>query len=205
MPRDLTIDSVRVRSPAASMLRTISQVSISEEIPTSLRSVNCSPLVRLVNSAVMPLIFIRSTMTHQHRQCISRATSLFETGHRIEDDDLGLKVVDQLEHAAEVNLQPEAGGTGGSEAKVARGAPAVQVDADRPHVAHDLIGRFLKCEIDTALPTLAGGIHEMRGDAALSGSGAARNQHGAAPKIPLSPNMASSFGIPVEMISRDAG
>ena len=41
MPRDLMTDSVRVRSPACSRLRNISQVSISEEMPISLCSAEC--------------------------------------------------------------------------------------------------------------------------------------------------------------------
>ena len=63
-------------------------------------------LVRLVNSAVIPDLH-QIDHAHQHRQGISRATGLFEAGNRIEHDDLGLEVVHQLEHGAEVDLEPE--------------------------------------------------------------------------------------------------
>jgi len=48
--------------------------------------------------------------------------------------------------------------------------PWFQVDADGPHVADDLVPRFIKSEIETALPTPAGGIAKWQ-PCSIAGAG----------------------------------
>src|SRR4029434_8210995 len=48
----------------------------------------------------------------------------------------------------------------------------------------DLRGRLLEQELEASLPAPARGVHEMRGDARLAGTGGARDEDGAAPEIP---------------------
>src|SRR4029079_7972004 len=56
--------------------------------------------------------------------------------------------------------------------------PAPEVDADRPHVAHDLPGRLLEGDEQRLLPAGAGGIDRLRGQGRLAGAGGAADEHG---------------------------
>ena len=67
MPRDLRMYRPRLRSPPISMSRSSSQVSISDEMPTSVCSGSSPPLVRLVNSAVIFRDLQEIDQAHEHR------------------------------------------------------------------------------------------------------------------------------------------
>ena len=63
--------------------------------------------------------------------------------------------------------------------------PAIEIEADRPHVADVLRRRLLELKADGALAAAAGGIEEAGGEGRLRRSGAARQQHAARPEIAL--------------------
>ena len=68
MPRDLrTYKARRCVRRSASTFRSNSQVSMSEETPTSLCCSAASPLVRLVNSAVICLVLEEVNQPRDHR------------------------------------------------------------------------------------------------------------------------------------------
>src|SRR3954464_2584161 len=58
--------------------------------------------------------------------------------------------------------------------------PRLEVDANRTHVADNLLRRFLESEVQAAFAAAAGGVDKMRGDARLAGAGSARQQDAAA-------------------------
>src|ERR1043165_388549 len=55
-----------------------------------------------------------------------------------------------------------------------------EIDADRFHVANDLILRFFESEEERALATFAGRFHEVCGNRALAGTGCAGDEDRAA-------------------------
>src|SRR5688572_13805873 len=61
MPRDLSTYRPRLRSPPSSMSRIRIQVSMIDEMPTSVLSVAVPPVVRLTSIAVVPRAFRKST------------------------------------------------------------------------------------------------------------------------------------------------
>ena len=92
------------------MLRSSSQVSISEETPTWLSS--SAPSARGEageHRGDLPALE-EIDQPHQHRLGLSSAVHADEVGDRVDDDHVGLEIVDQLVHRDQVLLQPEAVG-----------------------------------------------------------------------------------------------
>jgi hypothetical protein len=63
-----------------------------------------------------------------------------ETGDGVQHDELWLVLVEQLVEHGEVLLEAECGGAYGANLQQARVDPPLQVEADRKHVAHELLG-----------------------------------------------------------------
>jgi hypothetical protein len=63
-----------------------------------------------------------------------------ETCDCVQHHELGLVLVEQLVEHGEVFLEAECGGAYGAHLQQARVDPPLQVEADREHVAHELLG-----------------------------------------------------------------
>src|SRR4030095_1011891 len=106
-----------------------------------------------------------------------------ETAHRVGDHDARAKSRDHAVHLREMHLETVQRRARSVILQEATVDPLLEVDPDRPHVADDLRGRLLEQELEASLPAPARGVHEMRGDARLAGTGGARDEDGAAPEI----------------------
>src|SRR5689334_20111828 len=88
-------------------------------------------------------------------------------------------------HRREVKLEAVQRRTGRMNPKPAVVDPAIESEANRPHVADVLGRRLLELKTDDALAATTGGIDEAGGDRRLGGSGTARQHDGAAAEISL--------------------
>src|SRR4051812_27788732 len=109
--------------------------------------------------------------------------STAETRQWVDDDHGRLELVDVAVHGREMHLQPIQRRTGGMDAEQTFPGPALQVDADRAHIAGELCWRFLEHEARRALPAATGRLHEVAGHAGLARAGSTGEQHAAPLKI----------------------
>ena len=185
MPRLLRTYSRRFRSPPVSMFRSSSQVSISEETPTSLCSAVSPPAVRLVNRAVMPWFFRKSII----RVSIALTSCWSPTAVRLVMGSMttagGLELVHRLVDAHQVLLQAVERRAHRVEAQQPLANPLVQVEADRGHVPDDLGRRFLEGQVEAALAPAADAVGEGGGEAGLARAGGAGDQDAAAAIVAL--------------------
>lgn len=103
-----------------------------------------------------------------------------ERTDRIHDDDVRLEFIDQGQNGGKVGFQPGRRRTRSMEAQPVSAAPLRQLEADRGHVALDLVRRFLKRDIQATLAAPAGGVDQVGGDAALASAGGAGHEDAAA-------------------------
>ncbi len=183
MPRDLRTYRPRLRSPLISMSRSSSQVSMSDEMPTSVCSARLARRrSRLVNTAVICAVFRKSTSRSQHRPrrrtAVPAAMKLLigsTTTMR------GWKLRDMLVHRRQVHLQARERWAG---RRRKRSSPfLIQARRSRPidaHVADDLALRLLEREVQAALAAAAGGVGEVGGQAGLARPRRAGDQDAAA-------------------------
>ena len=180
MPRDLRMYRARLRSPPCSRLRSSSQVSISEEMPTSDCSAALPPPVRLVSRAVI----CRSLRKSIRRESIAVTSNGLPTEMRLVMGSMtttcgAKRSISSCMVMRWLSRPQRLGRDAWKRSKPLRD-PRGQVNPDRAHVAHDLIGGFLEGKIEGALAALAGGPHERGGQAALAGPGRAGHQDRAA-------------------------
>ena len=201
MPRDLRMYMARLRSPPNSRSRNNSQVSTIEEMSTSVFSGASSPGVKLVKRAVIRCIFKKSISRSQHGSRVLTISRLDQAADRIEDDYLGLELLDQFVKYRQVHLQAMECGPDGVEAEQVFLNPRLQVHANRAHVADDLVRRLFEREVQAGLAARARRVREMRGDTGLAGTRRPGHQYAAAAEIPSPPSMVSSPAMPVEIRS----
>ena len=109
-------------------------------------------------------------MFRPFRKSISRITMLLtspkvapvklDSGSTTTTDGFG--VVDLAMHRREVELEPVQRRAGGVDPQQALLHPAVEIQADRSHVAHVLRRRLLELKAERALAATAGRIDEVR-------------------------------------------
>lgn len=113
----------------------------------------------------------------EHGLDLGIAADEVEAGDRVDDHAPRLELIHPGVYRRQVGFQSIGGRPRGAELQQALAHPGFQVDADRAHVAHDLLGRLFEREIQAALAAPAGRASKVGRQAALSGAGLAGSQH----------------------------
>ena len=175
-----------MRSPPSSMSRTSNQVSTSEVMPYA---------------AMLHVSRRRGEAGHQQRDALRLQEVDQPRQHRVavaHDAGAG-QCRDRIEHHGRAARSPRtarAPSPGASPGRRVVGRlasmrssplsidPALQVDADRAHVAHQLRRRLLEREVQAALAASAAWPRaKARGQRGLAGAGGAGEQHRAAAEV----------------------
>ena len=115
-----------------------------------------------------------------HPPAFGVGAGVHETGDGIDDDNLGLKVDNLLEHGGQVHFQAVERGSRCVKSQQAAFDQWVQAQPDGLHVADDLVGRFLEREEKGALSALARSLGKIGGNDGLAGPRSSREQNAAA-------------------------
>jgi hypothetical protein len=100
-----------------------------------------------------------------------------QTADRVEHGDARRGLVQQPFDAGEVALEAERGGPLAPQPQQPRAHPAAEVDADRSHVAHELVGGLLEGHEQGGFPAGAGGVGRGGRQRRLPGAGAPGDEH----------------------------
>ena len=99
-----------------------------------------------------------------------------ERGDRIDDHGGRFELTDVAMHAGKMHFEPVEARPRRFEAQKSGVYVVLKLDAGRPHVAHDLIGRFLERKVQATLVSLTACVGEPPAERGLARSGQARDQ-----------------------------
>ena len=197
MPRDLSTYSPRRWWPPTSSFASTIQVSISDEMVVSVRSIVGQPgrEARQHGRDVLGLEMIDHA--REHRLDVgegARRSSGWSPGRVTAT--VGLKSATTWCIVDEMGLEPVPRRPVGVELQQSGGHPRLEVDADGAHVPEELLRRLLEEKAQAAFAPAARRVEKVGGQARLPGAGGAGDEDRAAAVVPLAAEH------PVEM--RDA-
>jgi len=121
--------------------------------------------------------------TGAHRLHIPLTPHDHQAGDGIEDNRARPQIADGLVQCHQVGLQPAERRAGGMDMQQPLFHPGSQIQAERAHVAQQLVRRLLKRHEQTWFAAAAGGGRKVGRDRGLTGAGHAGDQDGAAAVI----------------------
>ena len=176
MPRDFSTYSPRRCWPPTSSFASTIQVSISDEMVVSVRSMSVMPgrEARQHRRDVLGLQVIDHA--REHRLDVGVGADRHQVGHRVDDDHGRLEVRHDLVHRHEMGLEPVARRPVGVELQQSGRHPRLEVDADGAHVPEELLRRLLEEKAQAALAAAARRVEKVRRQARLPGAGRCRRR-----------------------------
>jgi hypothetical protein len=153
------------------MSRSRIHVSISEEDPDLRGLQRLAPVRQAGEHGGGPAALEEVHNPKDHRPHILLGPGGADARQWVHDDRVRVEVRDLLVHHRQVRLQAVQAGTRGEDLERAGLDQRGQVQADGPHVPHDLLGRFLEREVQAPPLAHAGGPGEMGPQARLAAPG----------------------------------